>query len=431
MELAARRTTFVPLMLRTLLGLAILGIGWGGYAMLSQEPEQSKKPRGKPRVIRTRVVELAVEDFQTTVSTRGIVRAHNEVTLTGQVSGRIVKVMPNFEDGAFFEKDEVLLELDPADFEVAVIAANAQLARATAAFKQEETRANQARRNWEELGYTEEPNDLVLRKPQLAEAQANVDAANAQLARAKRDQLRAKIRAPFAGRVRRRSVGLGQAMSGGTPLGQIFAVDYAEVRLPIPGRDMKFLDLPETSEDSPVDVELRDALNPENSVVWKGQIVRTEGALDQSSLELFAIARIPDPFGRHRNSGGESKESFAPLRIGQPVLGSITGSILEDVVVVPRLAVRQLDRIYLVDKDELTLKRLTISSIWSDEDRMVVRDPEIFHGALLSVTNVVYAPDGSKVELMPEPESTEAVASEATAKADAAGTEKTSAKTKS
>lgn len=394
-ELGKRRRRFLSLILRLLLPLGILVSGWIGYSILSVEPEEAKRAEEKPRMIKTRVMELHVQDFPTTIQTRGVIRAYNEVILTPQVPGKIIRILDGFEDGAFFAEGDVLVELDPQDIEAAVIIAEAQLARAISAHAQEETRANQAKLNWEDLGYEEEPTDLVLRLPQLREAEANVKSATAQLDQAKRNLERTKVCAPFDGRVRQRTVGLGQSVGPGTPLGTVFAIDLAEVRLPIAARDMAFLTLPEGPEDPPIDVELRDALDENSKTVWTAKIIRTEGTLDRNSLELFAIARIFDPFGR--------KSEHPVLRIGQPVVATIPGRVLKNVIVIPRMAVRQLDRIFLVDPNELTINRYTIEPVWSDEDYVIVRDPAITDGALLATTHLIYAPDGSKVEILPDP----------------------------
>jgi multidrug efflux pump subunit AcrA (membrane-fusion protein) len=202
------------------------------------------------------------------------------------------------------------------------------------------------------------------------------------------------LRAPFDGRVRRRTVGLGQSVGPGTPLGTVFAIEYAEVRLPIAARDMAFQTLPEGREDPPVDVQLQDALNHDETV-WTAKIIRTEGTLDENSLELFAIARVSDPFGR--------KSERPPLRIGQPVVATIPGRVLKDVIVLPRVGVRQIDRIILLDPNELTITSRHIEAIWSDEEHVVVRDPTIADGSLLATTHLIYAQDGSKVEILPDP----------------------------
>ncbi|MDK1104272.1 MAG: hypothetical protein QGD93_11785, partial [Actinomycetota bacterium] len=114
-ELRKRRSRFLPIILRALLPLGVLVSGWVGYLILSVEPEEAKRPEEKPRMIETRVIELHVQDFPTTIQTRGVIRAHNEVILTPQVPGKIIRILPGFEDGAFFAEGDVLVELDPQD----------------------------------------------------------------------------------------------------------------------------------------------------------------------------------------------------------------------------------------------------------------------------------------------------------------------------
>lgn len=120
------------------------------------------------------------------------------------------------------------------------------------------------------------------------------------------------------------------------------------------------------------------------------------GGLDVDSLELFVIARIDDPFGL--------RSGQPPLRIGQPVTGLIAGKVLEQVIAIPRSAVRQLDQVYLVDPSHLTVTAKLLDSIWSDEEHVIVRQTNIPDNTLLSTTQLVYVPNGAKVEIIPEPE---------------------------
>ncbi len=387
----------MQLILRILLPVLILTGGWLGYRSLSVPEEKPKRPPPEERIIRTQVIPLIREDFRTTVLTQGVVRPHSEAVLTAQVNGKVTEISTSLHDGSFFEKDEILVQLDAEDFETEAISAEANLARARAEFSQEEAKAKQARLNWEDLGYEEEPNELVLRLPQLREAEANVKAAEAALERARRNLERTAIRAPYDGRVLERSVSIGQSINPSTQLATIFNTAFVEVRLPIAGREMTFLTLPESGEQSPVAVQLRDALHPDSNAVWEGSIVGTEGSLDPDSRELFAIARVNDPFSRHSNQDS----SHPPLRIGQPVLAAIEGRVLKGVLVIPRSSVRQLDQIYLVDRPTMTLERREIEPIWSNEETLVIRDPEIHDGALLATSRLVYAPNASKVEILP------------------------------
>lgn len=386
--------TMVAKSIRIAIPISILAIGVLGYLQLSNEPEESKKPKGKPRPIKTQVVELVFQDYETKISSQGNVRPHDQITLNSEVAGRIISISPKFEDGAFFNEGDILVELDPSDFEATVANAEAQVARTTSGFALEKAQSDQARQNWERLSpdRNEEVDPLVLRIPQLKQAEANVKSAAAQLDRAQRDLERTRIRAPFDGRVRVRSVGLGQAIRINSSLGTIFASDYAEVRLPISGQDLPFLDLPEEAGDPPVVVILKDAINQSNEMVWQAQIIRTEGTLDTNSLELFAIAKVDDPFGQISGK--------PPLRIGQPVLASISGKVLQNVMPLPRLGVKRLDQVYLVDPDKMTLHNRTIEAIWADKDFVIIRDPDIPDGILMATTKLGYAPEGGQVEIL-------------------------------
>jgi hypothetical protein len=177
-------------------------------------------------------------------------------------------------------------------------------------------------------------------------------------------------------------------------LGTVFSVDWVEARLPIAARELRFLELPDSGSSIPVPVELRDAVDRAATNVWRGQIVRTEGILDENSLELFVIARIEDPFGR--------RSGWSPLRIGQPVTALIRGKVLSNAVALPRAALRELDLIHLVHPRELTLSSLRVTPLWSDEEHIFVRDPAITNGALVATTHLVYAPEGTKVEVIPD-----------------------------
>ncbi|BCX49885.1 RND family efflux transporter, MFP subunit [Haloferula helveola] len=392
------------MVIRFILPIVILGIGALAALWLGQKVEPPKPEHVPPQKLKTEIVELTPTDYTVMLDSQGVVRAHHETPLTAAVNGTISAIHSSFEDGAYFEKDDVLAELDPADFMAQVESAKSSLARAEAALAQEEARAKQARLNWEDLGYTDEPSDLVLRVPQLKEARANVDAAKASLDQAERDLERTKIRAPFNGRVRDRLVGLGQAVGGSTPLGNLFAIDYAEVRLPLTPEQLSFITLPSRPGDPAVPVTLTDALGSrdpdEPATQWPASIVRTEGALDDSSRELFAIARIDDPFGLESNR--------PPLRIGQPVRASIEGKTLDDVFVLPRQALRDINRIYLVDRDEPAIIRTTIEPIWSTAEVIVVKEG-LKAGQWLSTTRLPYAPDGAPVQVV---ESTSAATAE-------------------
>jgi len=345
--------------------------------------------------------------YEVTIQSQGTVKAQQSTTITPLVSGTVVKINPAFEDGSFFKKGEILLELDPADLQTAVFASESRLARAEAALVQEQARGKQARLNWQDIGYEEEPSPLVLRVPQLREAEANVSAAQADLEQARRNLERAKVKAPFDGRVDKRMVGLGQAVNATTQLGSVFGTATAEIRLPLAPAQIPFITLPSDENDTPVDVVLTDALSDPSLPAqhqWSAKIVRTEGTLDPNSRELFAIAIIHDPF---------SLDSDLPqLRIGQPMRAAIDGITLQDVFVIPRTAMRGLNHIFLIDREDKEVPKIMkkdITPVWSNRDVLIVRN-DLSPGDWLATSRLRYTPNGAPVEIIKAPSDEQAVA---------------------
>ncbi len=370
----------------------------GGYAfwILSNPPPAEQEEKEEEQVIRTEVQKLHVRDYDVIVHSNGMVQPHNEVTLSAEVAGQIMSVNPELEVGAYFEKGDLLVEIDRRDYENAETIAEATFISATAAFEL----ASQNFKRLEKLRASNNVSEAEATQALAAfrQAEASLDMASAQLEQAKRDLDRTQIVAPFDGRVRAKSIGVGQSVSPGTPLATVFSIEFAEVRLPVASSELRFLQLPEWESDEPVEIELTSTVGGEGENSWPAHIVRTEGALDINSLDVYAIARVEDPFGR--------LSGLPPLRIGQPVTARIPGATLKKVVALPRAAVRQLDQVYLVDDETLTLSSRTIEPLWSDREYVVVRHPEIHSGDLLSTTSLVYAPEGAEVEIIPDVELT-------------------------
>ncbi len=378
----------IPVLILTLCGL---GAKW-----LLDNPPETMMHEMPPVLVQVEGTRLKAMSFPVQVRSQGTVQPRTQTTLLPEVGARIVEVSKNFKAGGFFEKDETLLKLDPVDYETAVVVAQATVAQAEAMLAEEQARAEQALENWQALGRTGEPSAMVLRKPQVAKAEADVAAAKAQVMKAKRDLERTVIKAPFAGQILEQLVDVGQLVSTGTQLAKVFAVDYVEIRLPLPEREMRFLSLPENYRNAEIAgggaaVQFKAMVNGKPAT-WQGNLVRVEGAMDMNTRQVVAVAQVNDPYAQ-RSDGAP------PLKIGQFVQADIVGEVLKDVFIIPRSAVRAGNEIILISEQN-TLRRLTVEPLVADEKQIVVsiqapKAPKV--GEVLCVTPIPFPADGARV----------------------------------
>jgi RND family efflux transporter MFP subunit len=330
------------------------------------------------------------------VYSQGSVEPRTETTVVAEVAGQIVSVSPNFLAGGFFRQGEVLLQIDPSDYETGLLRAQANLASRRAQYADQKARSEQALKDWTNLGREGEPSDLVLRKPQLAEALAGVQAAEAELQEAERDLQRTRIRLPYDGLVRSKLVDVGQYVAPGTPLGVTFSVNTAEIRLPLSSTDLAFLELPsatrlDRAHRVPVTLAAEDG-GPGGR--WQAEIVRTEGVVDQSSRVVYAVAEVVDPYGVLNQS------EQAELKMGTFVRAEIQGLRVENVIVLPRSVLRPEDTVLIANEE----RRLEVRpvEVARAEPRLVYISGGIAEGELVVTTSMDAPIPGTKLAISSE-----------------------------
>ena len=381
-------------LVKVVLPVAIFGLLLAVAAVIRSNPPEAPK-RYSPSAPSVAVAAMPIipRDYRIELESYGAVQPRTQTTLTAQVAGQIVFVNPNLREGGFFDEGEVLVAIDPRDYEANVRIAEAVLMDARQTLADATARSNQAREDWEMLGNTGEPPELVLRLPQLEAAKAGVISAEATLSKAKLELERTRITAPFAGRVLDQVADIGQVVSTNSDIAVVYATDYVEVRLPIRNRDLAFMDLPVMYRDgdtalSEVPVEIVSDLVAYS--VWDARLVRTEGAIDQSARQLHVIAQIDDPFAS--SSGGRPQ-----LKIGQYVTARLPGHTLSDALVVPNSAIYQGSYVYVVENE--TLQRRNIEIAWqNDEDAIIESGLE--EGDMLVMTPLGQVTSGVRVSMV-------------------------------
>jgi len=340
------------------------------------------------------VAEVVKVNPRIQVQAQGTVTPVQETTLLSEVKGRIIEVADNFHVGGFVSTGDVLLRIDPRDYQTALLHAEAAVESAESALVQEKGRAEVALREWEKLPKgsqrSEEARDLYLRKPQLEQARAQLLAAQADLNTARDNLDRTVIRAPYDALIREKLGDLGQFVGAGTMLAKIFSVETAEVRLPIPQSRLEYLELPGVvgyREGSLIDLYTDVGGDIKH---WNARLHRTEGVFDERSRVLFTVARIEDPYGL-RHPGRE------PLRIGTFVNANIEGRELDNVVVLPRYVLRAGEYVWVVD-DSMRLRNRKVSTLRAGGDKVYI-DAGLDEGELVSLTNLNASFAGAEVEI--------------------------------
>lgn len=336
-------------------------------ALVLLKPKPQREPRAAKPLLNVAVIVAAPASLQVSIQSQGTVAPRREIDLVSQVSGKIVAVADNYANGGFFKADSKLVQIEPADYEFAVIRAKAQLARAQEQVALEQGRSRQAGREWRDLG-DETANSLFLRQPQLNATKATLDSAQADLQKAELDLDRTGISAPFQGRIRNTFVDLGQYVTPGARIAKVYSTDVVEVRLPLSDRDAMLVDLPANFEDSTAvsypKVTLRSSVG-ELSDQWQGRIVRTDASIDVRSRMTFAVAEIANPFK------SDPTESRRPLSIGLFVEAQISGRVIENALRLPKDVIYRGREILVLD-DNNQVGFQTVSIVRSSPDFVVV-----------------------------------------------------------
>lgn len=293
-----------------------------------------------------------------------------DIILVSQVAGTIVSKSKALAAGGYFEKGDVLLEIDPVDYELALVQSNARLLEAKARLMREEAEAEIARIEWDELGKDGEASALLLRVPQLAEATAVVESAAANVKLANRDLEKTRIKAPFAGRILSTFADVGQYVPRGAQLAEIYSIETAEIRLPLSVQELAYVNVPfnfrgESKAQQHPSVELTAKLGGRDRT-WTGKIVRTEGEIDPRTRMLTAVAEVQNPYGR------KPGEDTSPLAAGLFVHAEIDGETVENVFEIPRTAVSGMNTVLVIDQgDRLQFREVDV--LRSNRDTVIIQ----------------------------------------------------------
>ena len=378
--------------LRVIAPVLVLVAGVAIVQVLIAAKPEPEKNEDEARLVSLYVDEVKEEVVTVAVRTQGEVRPKTEIALIPQVSGRIVAMSDNFNEGAEFLPDSMLLQIDDTDYRLALVRAEARVAEAQTELERELATAELKKEEWRDGKKDEEPTAFALNLTQVAEAEAMLRSAKADLQKARLDLERTVIKVPFRGRVRERTVGIGQYVTAGMPLGRVFSIDTVEVRLPLTDTQLAELNLPlgfmsNAMVEAP-EVKFSAAMgNREYS--WTGSIVRIDAAVDQNTRLIYATAEVNDPYGLSATKG-------MPMAVGMFVTAEIEGITAQAAMVMPRMALRNQDKVYVINAEN-RLEIRTVSVMSTSEDRVLVSSG-VTPGERVVTSTIPNAVDGMEVE---------------------------------
>ena len=356
---------------------------FGAVTLLATSPKLEPSVP-EPVATTVRVMQVQPQSVQLTVRSQGTVAPSIESELIPEVSGRVSWMSPSLVNGGTFEQGEPLLRLEDQDYRSAQARAEAALTRAEA----EHQHAAFELERMESLEAKQLASRSVLENAVRAfrVAEAALQDSRAGLAQAERDLARTQMSAPFTGLVRRKAVDIGQFVSRGNSVATLYASADAEVRLPIADRQLAFLSLPVGIRgELPLTMQPAVTLSAEfagQQLSWTGRIVRTEGQIDTMSRMVHVIARV------------DNEQQTSPLSVGLFVDAEIQGLTANDVVVLPRSALREGNRVLVVDAEDRLRDR--------DVEPLRLYQDEVLVGAgLADGERVCVSPIQTAVEGMP------------------------------
>ena len=369
----------------------LIGLGAAVFLILTANKPKLEKTKPPPPVPMVRAVPVKIDTVAIPIRGEGTVRPLRQISLIPEVSGRVVFASPSLVDGGDFDRHEVLLKIDPVDYQLAVTLAEARVKDSESALQLAREEAAAAQEEWRLLNKDQPdstaPPPLVAKLPQLEAAEAKLAADRADLRKARLNLKRTEIRAPFDGRVIEENVGTGQYVTAGQVLANLFATEMVEIIVPLEDESLYWFDVPGFTPGegpgSPATVKARIA---GRDLSWSGRVDRAEGRLDAGTRMINVVIRVDEPYRRR-----------PPLAVGLFVEVEISGRKLPDAAVIPRSALRENDVVWVVDdKGTLSFRTVTVARLFPD---VVYLSDGLQGGEMIVTSPIKTVTDGMRVRI--------------------------------
>jgi len=390
------RSGWLGRMVKIFLCLLVLSAGIAGASYINKtSPKPRKRPPQKTApLVRTQVVHPSTE--QITVYAMGTVIPARRIVLKARVSGEIISIHPEFTEGGFLKKGDKVLQIDPEDYRLAIAQKKSQVADAEYALKLELGRQDVAKREWELLN-SERPNketdaELALRKPHLDKAEADVVAAEAELSQAQLTLSRTTVRAPFNAVIRDKNVDLGSQVSAQEQLAELVGTDEYWIQASVSLERLKWIAVPVKDGAYGSRVRVLYGNGSQSAYELAGRVVRLLSDLETNGRMARLLVAVKDPLGLKKK-----KNHQPPMLIGDFVHVEIQGVQLKNVYRIPRIALRDNSKIWIV-QDDGVLRIRQANILWRAPSTVLLKEG-LSSKERLIISDIQSPVDGMRVRI--------------------------------
>lgn len=372
--------------------ILLAGAGLTAYIFLT-EPAAVREGATRETAMLVKVTGVEKGDFQPSIVATGVIQPALDIILRPRVKGEIIDQAPNFSPGGRVAKGEILLRLDPADFENVLQQRKSDLRRAEAELNIEMGRQEVARQDYQLLAETlsESNRALILRQPQLETALARVEAARAAVNQAELDLQRTIIRAPFNAQVLSRSVNIGSQVDPGDELGRLVGTEVYWVEMSVPRSKLKWLTFPDDVSDRGSEVLIRDHSAWSGEQNRTGQLFQLVGALEDTTRMARVLATVEDPLARRPGSA-----DLPVLIIGTFVEVVISGKTINNVFRLNQDFIRKNNTVWVMQDGKLDIRPVEI--LMSDAEYAYITGG-LQENDRIVITNLATVAEGAALRL--------------------------------
>lgn len=345
--------------------LAILG---GGIVItvliFSTEPEAKREGASIETAMLVDVMPVQKGTFEPIIVATGIVQPVEDVNLSPLVSGQVIRRDPAFTPGGFVKKNQVLLQIDPADYRNTLELRNSEFMQSQTTLDTEMGRQQIAEQDLQLIAddslfgsnpLSEEERQLVLRKPQLNAVKATIGAARASVDQARLNLERTTIRAPFDAHILSQNVTKGSLVNQGDNLGRIVGTEQYWVVATVPVSKLQWLSFPNGDSEKGAPVRIENPSAWAGDAYRQGYLDRQIGALDGQTRLARVLVKVTDPLATTKKSIGMPK-----LMIGAFVEVSIQADPVANVVRLNRDFIRVNETVWVMKDDKLEIRKVQI-----------------------------------------------------------------------